>query len=190
MRDRLLRRALLAGGLALGLVTGGGLAYGYWTLSGTTDGPGVLLSGYYGLQVTTSNGTQYDGTTFSLPATDPLVTTTFLPGGSGATVLTLTSLSSISMPITIGVTFGGSAASSFTVGSIVHGAAATQNNGICSTGAVLAPGGAITLAAGATTQVCIQVTMTANAPDPGAGQGTALAGVTIAFDSIQPQPGS
>jgi len=60
-RERWLRRAVLAGSLALGLVAGGGVAYGYWNLGGSAT-PVALTSGTFDLSVNGQLINQQGGT--------------------------------------------------------------------------------------------------------------------------------
>ncbi|MCL1899387.1 MAG: hypothetical protein FWG11_02505 [Promicromonosporaceae bacterium] len=197
--DRGIRRSLVSGGLALGLVLGGGIAFGYWSLnSGTITGPGVLSSGYYDMEVITADGTTWTGASFTIPATEPLATTPLLPGQSVVALIQVNSLSSIDMPVTVTGTFGGTYAASYSVGDIQYGQSTSGNTAppgsdTCASamtdGTSISNGGSFTLTPGASAYLCLQVNMNTSAPDPGSAQGTDIATVTFELSSVQPDPG-
>lgn len=202
-RDRGLRRTLLAGALALGLVTGGGVAWAYWTESSTATGTDVP-SGRLDLTAGPTTGSeQLAGTGGSWTWTGLQLPAAF-PGESRAQAVVLRSSGTTSVSVQASIRSATAAMSPYLLATTVIGGAAgntTAANGFrtgtCTGGTAAASGVAVSttptavvpatrLAAGATMTVCVVLSLSATAPNT--LQGTQAATVSIALSAAQVRP--
>lgn len=153
-----LRRLVLAGALALGLVVGGGVAWAFWTVQVTEGVPPALRSGTLDLTVTGASGTLAGpGGTVSVPGLS-LVSAT--PTASDSEVFTIVNSGTRAWftPSITSTATGTGGLGAYLQVTVLYDA--TDSGAGCSGGSPTAP----VLAPGASVPVCVVLAVAAGAP--------------------------
>ena len=176
-RDRWLRRFVLAGGIGLGLVAGGGAAWAYWSDS-ASDAGRPLTSGRLDLTVDGQlAGPGGQGGTVAMPT---LTLPTAWPGSSDAAQATVANAGDVPFTLTVTATPTGDLAADLTT-TVRYGGTdvGTACAGGTTTPPVLYPSGRGTPTS---VTVCVSVTLTTTAPSSDQGL---PGGVSVAYQGVQ-----
>ena len=167
--ERGVRRLVLAGALAFGLVAGGGAAWAFWVTTGQATGSSVK-SGT--LDLTVNGQAVGTGQPFTLTGLQPAAG--FFPGTTAAVLLTLGNAGTTPLHVTSGtLNVTGTLAAQYTTRVVLWGGVVSGTT--CTGGSATPPTTA--LAPNVTETVCVEVGLSATAPDS-QGQ-TATATVTF-----------
>ena len=206
MVDRLLRRALLACSLAIGLVMGSGIAFAYWQFDGQIDLTQIsqpLTTGTFDLTAGPSSGTEalagpggtYQWDAFNVGNLYPgesqaqsLVVRNSGNGNMSVAVTGSATQSGFDQYLTVTVYASPSAATNAAPSNNTRSGSCAGNSIGLTSADIMAAGANLgtlpTLAPGATTNLCVVITVAADMPQPSAAP---TANLTFGLTATQVQ---